>query len=474
MRSIRRALLLLALLATVISAEDKRCSIYTPTTSYSLAVVDRGGREYVGLLEALEPLGTVSAAADGNRWRLRFNRDNAEFTGGQTRGRIKNKDYDLPAPFLLENGRGLVPLSSLGTLVPRFVGSHATLHESARRVFLGNTSVRFSTELLKGQAGSLVFNFSSPVNPTIATEPGRLRMVFAHEPVMSPNVSTLSFDDRNISKATYSEHNGSAEIAVDSAVPLFARFSNGNRSITLSPAPTAAQATPQPATTPSAPAIPAQGTTPATTPAAQPAPPVPASAPRVFAVIDAGHGGGERGASLSNGLAEKDVTLAFAQVLKQEFESRGISVLLIRSSDTALSLDQRSGAANAAYPAIYVALHASSEGVGNRILTALLPSAGEARGLFPPWETAQSNFLGVSQAAATGVLTELHKKGIAARILSAPLRPLNNITGAAIAVELAPSGADATELASQSYQQNVAAAVAAGIAATRDRLEAGR
>ncbi len=474
MRSTRRALLLVALLATAIDAEEKRCSVYTPTTSYTLAVVDRGGREYVGLLEALEPLGTVSAAADGNRWRLRFNRDNAEFTNGQTRGRIKNKDYDLPAPFLLESGRGLVPLSTLGTLIPRFVGSHATLHEAARRVFLGNTSVRFSAELARGQTASLILNFSSPVNPTIATEPGRVRMVFLHEPVMSPNASTFSFDDHNISKAVYSEHNGTAEITVESRVPLLARFSNGNRSITLSPAPAAPQVSAQPAPAPPVPGAPGPAAISPTTPAAQPPETVPAPAPRVFAVIDASHGGTERGATLSGGLAEKDVTLSLAQVLKQECENRGLSVLLIRNSDTGLPLDQRAGTANAAHPAIYIALHASSEGVGNRIFTALLPSAGEARGAFIPWETAQANFLGVSQAAATGVLSELHKRNIAARILSAPLRPLNNITGAAIAIELAPPGADTAPLASQPYQQNVAAAVAAGLAASRERLEAGR
>jgi N-acetylmuramoyl-L-alanine amidase len=474
MRSIRRALLLVALLATAIDAEEKRCSVYTPTTSYTLAVVDRGGREYVGLLEALEPLGTVSATADGNRWRLRFNRDNAEFTDGQIRGRIKNKDYNLPAPFLLENGRGLVPLASLGTLIPRFAGSHATLHEAARRVFLGNTSVRFSTELARGQTTSLVLNFSSPVNPTIATEPGRLRMVFVHEPVMSPNAVTFNFDDRSIQKAIYSEHNGTAEITVESSVPLLARFSNGNRSITLAPAPAAAQVTSQPAPSPPAPAVPGPATISPATPAAQPPEIAPAPLPRVFAVIDASHGGGERGATLSGGLAEKDVTLSFARVLKQECESRGLAVLLIRNSDAPLSLDQRAGTANAARPAIYIALHASSEGVGNRIFTALLPSAGEARSVFPAWETAQASFLGASQVAAAGLLSELHKRNIAARILSAPLRPLNNITGAAIAIELAPPGADAAELASQPYQQNVAAAVAAGLAASRDRLEIGR
>jgi hypothetical protein len=104
----------------------------------------------------------------------------------------------------------------------------------------------------------------------------------------------------------------------------------------------------------------------------------------------------------------------------------------------------------------------------------MMPVAGEGHGPFSAWDSAQAPALGMSQATAAGVLAELHRKNVAARMVAAPLRPLNNIAGAAIAIELAPPGNDASELSSPGYQQTVAAAVAAGVFALRDRLESGR
>jgi hypothetical protein len=56
------------------------------------------------------------------------------------------------------------------------------------------------------------------------------------------------------------------------------------------------------------------------------------------------------------------------------------------------------------------------------------------------------------------------------RNLTAPLRPLNNVTGPAIAVEVAPQGSDSSQLTAPDYQQLVTSAVATAIAASRDQL----
>src|ERR1700722_10533132 len=92
------------------SPEEKRIAIYSNAANYSLPVLDRNGDEYIGLLELFEPLGAVSAKANGNRWKFRYYDVESEFTAGQTRARIHGSDFSLPANFLLENGRGLVPL----------------------------------------------------------------------------------------------------------------------------------------------------------------------------------------------------------------------------------------------------------------------------------------------------------------------------------------------------------------------------
>jgi len=129
--SARRLLTLLPLFALVLwatgSPDDRRLSIYSNAANYSLAVPQRNGVDYVGLLESLEPLGTVNAKLSGSHWKFRFNNVEAEFTTGTTRAKIHGSNFDLPASFLLENGRGLVPVSSLPMILPRFLGGPVTL-----------------------------------------------------------------------------------------------------------------------------------------------------------------------------------------------------------------------------------------------------------------------------------------------------------------------------------------------------------
>jgi N-acetylmuramoyl-L-alanine amidase len=452
-------------------APEKRLSIYSVAANYSVSVVPRDGRDYVGLLEVLEPLGQVSARTDGARWRLRFYRIEGVFQAGRGRARVHGYDLDLPAKFILENGRGLVPVSALSLLLPRFLGGPVTLREEAGRLFIGSVATHFTASLAAENPPRLVFNFTAPVNPTVATEPGRLRMTFQREPVVAPASPTLTFGSKAIPSASYSEGNGTAVVTVNTNVPLIASFSNDGRTVTLSPASAAAQAaaTSTPGSAPGTAAAPSQAAAPSPSGTSGNAAP---AYHRYFAVIDASHGGDDHGETLSPTLLEKDVTVALARSLRQELESRGITTLVLRDSDANLSLDQRAGLANANRAAIYIALHAASDGHGVRIYTALLPFAEDDRGPFRSWSVAQHAALPVSHSAATAIAAELQKRQIPVRTLEAPLRPLNNVTGAAIAVEVAPQGSDASQITAPDYQQLVTSAVATAIAAARDQLGA--
>ncbi len=464
------ALVLCASLLLPAPSEQKRVSIYSTAANYTLSVLDRDHRDYVSLFEVLEPLGTVTAKTDGSRWKFRYNNVEGEFNVGKTRARVQGHDVDLPANFLLENGRGLVPLNSLTVLLTRFLGGPVTFNETARRLFIGKVSVHFTAQVNKANPATLVMDFSSPVNPMIATEPGKLRMVFTHEPIVPPGSQTLTFDNKTIPSATFQEDNGAVEITVNGSVPLFASFSNDGRTITVTAAPqTAAEVaarTPQPQLNLPAITSPVQAGT--YTPA------VSSGAPTYFAVVDASHGGEERGAALSDQLSEKDITLAFARKLRQELESRGVSTLVLRDGDTTLSLDHRANLANAAHPAIYICVHAASQGTGVRLYGSMPPAGGEDRGSFLDWDTAQSGFASASQIVEASLIAELQKKQISVRTLIAPLRPLNNITAAAVAVEIAPPEAGISELNSPGYQQLITETIATGIVAAREKLEAPR
>lgn len=458
----------LAVLFLSAAAPEKRLSVYSTVANYSLPVVQRHGRDYVGLLELLDPLGTVSAKSDGPRWRIHYNNVLGEFIADRARAHVQGRDADLSAEFLLENGRGMVPLASLGSLLPRFLGGPVTLHEESGRLFVGSVATHFTAAVAEDNPTQLVFHFTAPVNPSVASEPGKVHLTFTREPLTAPASPTLTFNSKTIPSATYSESNGAAEITVTTTIALMASFSNDGRTVTLTPA----SGTQQTKSTPSAPAPSPAPVSPAVSvPAASPS--VSASAPRrYFAVVDASHGGNDPGEVFSYTLVEKDITVAFARRLRQELESRGIPTLVLRDSDANLSIDERAFFANSTHAAVYVALHAASSGHGVRLYTALLPYDGDDRGPFRAWTTAQSASVSNSQAAAASVAAELRKQQVPARTLSAPLRPLNNVVTAAIAVEVSPQDADLSQLTSPEYQLLIARAVASGIAAIRDRLGA--
>src|SRR5262249_21816815 len=180
------------------------------------------------------------------------------------------------------------------------------------------------------------------------------------------------------------------------------------------------------------------------------------------------------GAKLSDRLVEKDVTLAIARRLRAELVGRGLSAYLVRDGDTTLSLDQRAMAANAAKPALYLAIHAGALGRGVRIYSAMLSTRSDASGTFLPWETAQAGNLLASRNLAAVLVQSLEKEQskFPVSIVPAPVRPLNNVVSPALAVEIAPKGSDVETLNNAAYQQTVVSALANAIASARPQLEA--
>jgi N-acetylmuramoyl-L-alanine amidase len=458
----------MTLLGAAGPSEEKHISVYSPAAIYTVPILERAGHEYVGLLELLDPLGRVSSQSNGGVLRLRFNTVDAEFVVRRTRGRIRGKDFDFADPFLIENSRGLVSVGSLGALLPRFLGTPVNFHESAGRLFVGSVGIQVSFQLDANDAAHLALNFSGPVNPTISTEPGRVRMVFKREPLLSPGSQSIAFDNKIFKQATYSEAGGDAELDVAANEPLIATFSGDRRTINLAPVPQNPAASGTAATSDAAPGNPAQGQPPGT--AATSAGAAGSAPHRIVAVVDAAHGGEERGAALTETLAEKEVTLGFARLLRHELETRGFAVVLLRDSDIGLTLDQRAAATNVTHAGIYITLHAVSQGRGARVYTALLPVEGASKGVFHAWNAAQAPALPVSKIISAAIAGEMQKREIAARASAASLRPLNNVVMPAVAVELAPGDGGVTELSSANYQQRVAAAIADAVASVRDQL----
>jgi N-acetylmuramoyl-L-alanine amidase len=463
------------LLLTAPSAEDKRVSIYTASAAYSLPVVDRDGQQYVSLLEALEPLGKLNARLDGNTWKLRFNQIDAEFKPGKNEGRVRGAKVRMEGPLFFENNRGLIPLASLPTLLARFLNVEVKSHPAARRLFVGNVATHFRSEV---RNDALVVTFTAPVNPVISTEPGKLRMTFLREPVISDN-EVIKFDGAPASSLSYVESNGRAELTVTGSVPLMATFANGGRTIRVAAAPgPAAQVTAPtfPAVAPAA-QQPVPELQPGSPVAVLPSPPSTTtfpSPPAYLVVLDASHGGEERGAALAADLAEKDVTLALARQLRNELQQRGIATMMLRDGDLTLTAEQRAAMTSSAHPALFISIHAGSSGPAVRIFTAMLESSDAIPAAFLRWDSAQSAFTSASRVAAGEVQKRLAAKDVPSQVLSAAIRPLNNIAAAAFAIEVGPPKAKPESLLAADYQQQLASAVATAVINLRPRIAEAR
>jgi N-acetylmuramoyl-L-alanine amidase len=463
------SLVLASVLLVSGAPDDRQLSVYSNLANYPVNVEMRGAADYVGLLETVEPLGTVSGKLNGRHWKFRFNNLEADFTDGKRRVKIQGNDLDLPSNFVLENGRGMVPVAGLPALLPRLLGGPVTLHDASRRLFIGEAAIHFTAQIYKSNPPALILNFSAPVNPTIATEPGQLSMKFTRDGVVGPASPTIAFDSKVIPSATFQESNGASELVVSATVPLMASFSNNNRTITIAAPPASPPAAPVTAPAPPpAPSAVSSSPTPAT-----PSPSAPPELRHYFVVIDPAHGGEDMGATLGNQLLEKDITLAIARRLRGELASRHLTSLLVRDGDNSVSLDQRAIVANTAHATIYVCIHASTQGTGVRVFSPVIPHAGVDHGPFVDWDSAQTAQLAASQAAVARLSAALQPLQVPIRAASAPLRPLNNVRIIAVAVEVASPDTSAGP-ESQPYQDSVARMLAVGLAALHDQMEAGK
>jgi N-acetylmuramoyl-L-alanine amidase len=455
---VRVTALLLSLLAAVCVAQPRQLSVYAPQTSYQVGILVRSGVDYVGLTDLLEPLGRLESNVRGNKVTLTFNGVEAEFQEGTRQARAGvNSKLQMNANFLLVDGRGYIPVEWIAQLLPVLAGQPVEFHAKSGHLFIGGPQLRFSAEL-RHSPTRLVLSFPAPVNPSIQVEKGRVHLFFHREAVVSGGADNVHYGDPFLLGTTFTEQPGGAEFVATVQQPATASIGDGGRTVTIAPVE-------------AAPPVPPQSAAP--TPGASTAEAPPAPRVRPFVILDAAHGGNDGGEALSPTMQEKTVNLALARRLQKELEARGIPVVLTRIADNALTADQRATSANTSHASLYVALHSSAAGHGVRIYASLLAPAqpGQDARSFLPWETAQSPYVAKSSAAAATLASGCDLAGLPVRNSAAPLRPLNSVTLAAVAVEIAPLGSSADELATPEYQQKIAAALASGIAALRGQLE---
>lgn len=192
----------------------------------------------------------------------------------------------------------------------------------------------------------------------------------------------------------------------------------------------------------------------------------PAPAPARFVVLlDAAHGGDDRGGTLSGNQSEKSVTLAFSVRLRSLLAARGIQVVTTREEDKNLTWSDRAELANRAAPQACISLHAAESGSGVHLFTSSLPPAAAAR--FSAWKTAQSGVVSRSLALAGVLNSALTQAGFNVTLGRTALPGIDSMTCPAIALELAPQRDPAHKITSEpsnaAYQASIAQALATAL-----------
>ena len=202
--------------------------------------------------------------------------------------------------------------------------------------------------------------------------------------------------------------------------------------------------------------------------------------PRTVIFLDPAHGGSDSGARLTDNLPEKSLTLSFAARLRAALSTSGFSVIATRDSDPSATLttDQRAEIANHSHPTACLVLHATAGGNGIHIITSDLapPDDSDTDTRHPiPWDTAQSASISQSIVLANTLGLALLHARLPVLLTRASLRPLDNLTCPAIAIEIAPltpADGDTTPVNDANYQQQIAQAIATGLTTWRRNLGA--
>ncbi|MCC6352895.1 MAG: N-acetylmuramoyl-L-alanine amidase [Verrucomicrobiae bacterium] len=193
-------------------------------------------------------------------------------------------------------------------------------------------------------------------------------------------------------------------------------------------------------------------------------------------VIDAGHGGSNRGAVGRNGVAEKTATLATARELKRMLEAAGVSVAMTRASDRYVDLDARGHFANRYKNHLFVSIHynmgrSTSHGVETYALTPQGAASTGADG--KPSRRDQVRYPGNEFGAESLLLADMVQRELCEHhspegdrgVKWARFEVLRDTRMPAILVEAGflSHPVDAALIATEGYRTKVAAAVARGV-----------
>lgn len=328
------------------------------------------GKEYV-------PLDQVAAVTEGSvqrangRFLLRLPKGVLGLTENIPRIQVGSREVALAAPPVLQGGQVWVPLEVLTIAMGERYGEERVFWDEVRRVlWVGSTEhtlrlVRYRTY---PEYTRIVWETTRPLEFVLREDETRTLTMELRGGILPPALlRPLPVNDGLVRGVEASQAGGAARFVIQTEAArgftrAFALKTPDRIVLDLyrgKAVPSGPAVGPPPtAVVPSAPA--ARG--PATPPGAAPTPPAsPAPAGIRTIVIDPGHGGRDSGAVGPRGLKEKDVVLDIALRLRKLIRDRmGLRVILTRSEDVFVPLEERTAIANRAKADFFLSIHVNA------------------------------------------------------------------------------------------------------------------
>ena len=483
--------LTLAAASVVSQTRGEPLTLVSPEGRGTIATVRVDGLDMVALehLTAIFQLAVNEDRATGSLTVSYQDRD-IVLSPEQGLASVAGRLVDLPSPPVRTPQGWLVPVEFINRALALVYDESLELRRPSRLVIVGEVHIPQITvreEHFDNQA-RVNFEIAPATDYTVVQQGGQLIVQFEADVI--DTILPVSVPGPLVAGVRIAEQPTS--VAIDLG-PAFGSFR-----ATALPAPAGAadliiDVLPTPAETASAPPLPTPF------PAPPRLPDLASSFGLRTIVIDPGHGGEEPNARGPRGTFEKDVTLSVARRLKNRIEQQlGLRVVLTRTADQTVRLDERAAIANNNKADLFISLHANassrSSAMGAEVYYLSLEGYGdEARQLATSegqplavvgggirdidvilWEMAQVRYLEQSAAFAEIVEEELRARvRMSSRaIQQAPFRVLVGANMPAVLVEMGfiSNPVQERQLTSDQFQRAVVDALVGSIIRFRDYL----
>ena len=480
---------------TVISRDGRR----------TLPTVDVGGRTMVALPELMGPFG-LRLGEDRQPGQLTLVRGPAVMvlTAGDGIVSVAGRLESLSSPPVERGGVWYVPTDFIGRALPLISDQPVELRSRSGLVIVGDVRVPQVVGRYQriGRRSRLRLMVTPNIEPRIERAAGQLLVTFEADAV---DLVMRDFaPDDLLRRVTVDDRRARLEAELGGGFGSFAANSSpalgGSLEVVIDLGPAAeARAAPPPAPAPRATVETEVGfeeegaELPALADFAEPS--------TVSAIaIDAGHGGTDVGTLGPEGTLEKDVTLGVARRLQAAIQRRlGLRVVLTRSGDVGVTLDERAAIANNNLADLFISLHANASmretATGAEVFHLSPvedddPGGAQTAGEWVPdvnggtrrldivrWERAQLRFVDRSAIWARTLAEELRGRvPMSPRgVQQAPLRVLvgANMPAALVEMGFISNPGQEVQLASPEFQDAFVDAVIESIIRFRDLVEQG-